>query len=227
MHALTAGRAVADPLTATYKLDQSNVLADGVVYGTVKIDALPSLGEIKLTYTANTAPYSSVGPNFGFHTVGFNTDLALTSSQITGPTGWKPTAGANLSMFGEFSWKMETSKNPSPSVTLLITGLGANATLAHFTLPSSGGEPQFFAGHIIDFSLKGSDTTSQWVAGSSDPSNQPPPPPPGGQGGPPQTPEPGTAVLALIGLCGLGLLRLSRRRAGDPPSLPQAGHTRG
>src|SRR5215471_6249680 len=80
-------RAAADFIT--FNLDQSNTLANGIVYGTVKLEAFKNLGEIKLTYTADPAPYSSIGKNFGFHTVGFNTDLSLKSSQFTLPTGWK------------------------------------------------------------------------------------------------------------------------------------------
>lgn len=199
--------AAADSMT--FNLDQSNTLPDGFVYGTVKVEAFKGLGEIKLTYTADPGPYSDIGKNFGFHTVGFNTDLSLKSSQFTLPTGWDADPNANLSAFGVFSWKVKTSKNEAPSVVVLIDGLGNNATLDHFTLPSVGGESAFFAGHIIDFSLKRCDTTSHWVAGSSESS----PPPPGGTGGtPPQAPEPSTIAMGTIGLLGFALLRLTRRR---------------
>ena len=97
----------------------------------------------------------------------------------------------------------------SPTVSVLISGLGTNATLAHFALPSMGGESEFFAGHIIDFTAPKSEVTSQWVGGSSDPLV---PPPPGGQGGVPQAPEPSALVMAAIGLCGFAFLGYSRRR---------------
>jgi MYXO-CTERM domain-containing protein len=113
-------------------------------------------------------------------------------------------------MFGVFSWKVMTNDDPSPTVSVLISGLGNNATLGHFTLPSSGGESSFFAGHIIDFRVKGSDATSHWVAGSTDPSL---PPPPGGLGGPPPAPEPSTLAMGAIALGGLVSLRLVRRRS--------------
>jgi hypothetical protein len=201
---ITVHPAAADSIL--FNLDQSNTLADGVVYGTVKLEAFKNIGEIKLTWTADSGPYSSVGKNFGFHTVGFNTDLSLKSSQFTLPTGWKADPNANLSAFGVFSWKVTTSNNEAPSVVVRIDGLGNNATLDHFTLPSHGGESVFFTGHIIDFSLKGSDTTSHWVGGSSDP------PPPRGQGSPPQAPEPSTIALGVTGLFGLALLHRMRRK---------------
>jgi hypothetical protein len=196
-------RAAADFIT--FNLDQSNTLANGVVYGTVKLEAFKNLGEIKLTYTADPAPCSSIGKNFGFHTVGFNTDLSLKSSQFTLPTGWKLDANANLGEFGVFSWKVTTSNHEAPSVSVLIDGLGNNATLNHFTLPSKGGRSVFFAGHIIDFSLKGSGTTSHWVGGSTDP-------PSSGGPGNPHAPEPSTLAMSAIALVGFGLVRLRRRR---------------
>src|SRR5262245_10025593 len=147
----------------TYNLDQSNTLPDGLVYGTVTVEALQNLGEVKITYTANPALYSATRQNFGFNTIGFNTDLSLQSSQFTLPSGWKLYSNGNLNMFGVFSWKLTTTKQEAPVVTLLIDGLGNNATLDHFTLDSKGGEPVYFAGHIINFSLNGCNTTtSQW-----------------------------------------------------------------
>src|SRR5438552_12749956 len=100
--------AAADSMT--FKLDQSNKLPDGVVYGTVKVEAFKGLGEIKITYTAEPGPYSSLGKDFGFRTIGFNTDLSLKSSQFTLPTGWKAHPHAHLNTFGVFSWKVSTSK---------------------------------------------------------------------------------------------------------------------
>jgi hypothetical protein len=88
---------------------------------------------------------------------------------------------------------------------LLIDGLGNNATLDHFTLDSKGGEPVYFAGHVIDFSLTGCNTpTSQWVGGGM--SDAPP------CGPCAHAPEPSTLALAMIGLVGLTLVGLARRR---------------
>jgi hypothetical protein len=196
----------------TYNLDQSNALPSGTVYGSVTVESFKNLGEVKLTYSADPTPYTSVGKNFGFHTIGFNTDLTLNPSQFTLPTGWSASANANLSTFGVFSWKVTTNNHEAPVVSVLIDGLGNNATLDHFTLLSTGGKSVFFAGHIIDFSRKGSDVSSHWVGGSSDPL----PPPPGGEGGPggpfAPSPEPSTIAMGMIAMAGLTLRRLTRRR---------------
>jgi hypothetical protein len=194
----------------TYNLDQSNTLADGVVYGTVKVEASAALGEVKITYTADPSVYASTGKNFGLHTVGFNTDLSLNAAQIAAPSGWKLTSNSTLSTFGKFSWKASTSNSEAPTVVLDITGLGSNATLAHFTLPSSGGESQLFAAHVIDFVVRGSDTTSHWIGGSSDPPVDPPPP--GGQGGPPQAPEPSSLSLSGLAIAAIATRVAVRRR---------------
>ena len=138
--------------------------------------------------------------------MGFNTDLALKTSQISAPSGWKLTSNANLSMFGKFSWKAQTSNSEAQTIVVDITGLGANATLAHFTLPSVGGELTFFAAHVIDFRVKGSDVSSHWIAGSTDP------PPPTGQGGPPQTPEPSSLALSGLGIFAIVMARAVRRK---------------
>src|SRR5687768_16263 len=81
-----AAPAQAGYLTQTVKLNLSNDLADGVTYGTVKVEAYDgvgaasgglSAGQVRLTYTADPAPYDALTGNFGFHTVGFNTKLSL------------------------------------------------------------------------------------------------------------------------------------------------------
>ena len=195
----------------TFNLDQSNELKDGVVYGTVTVETSTAKGgEVKITYFADPKPYTSTGPNFGFHTVGFNTDLTLKTSQISEPSGWKLTSNANLSMFGKFSWKAATSNSPEQTVVVDITGLGTNATLSHFLLPSVGGESVFFAAHVIDFKLKGSDVSSHWVGDSSTPVGGPPPPT--GQGGPPTTPEPSALALSGVGIGALAVTGVLRRR---------------
>jgi hypothetical protein len=196
----------------TFTLDQSNALPNGVSYGTVKVQGSTALGEVTLTYTADPSPYSGTGKNFGFHSIGFNTDLSLTAAQITTPAGWSLSPGANLSQFGRFTWTASTSNQPSPTVVIDITGLGSTVSLADFTVGSTKGTSVFFAGHIIDFSVSGSDVSSQWVGGST-PSNDPPPPPPGGQGGPPpsSSPEPSALLLGGIGLAGMALVSVRKR----------------
>jgi hypothetical protein len=196
-----------------YNLDQSNTLGNGV-YGTVKVDADTSLGQIKLTFAAATAPYNAVGPNFGFNMIGFNTDLDLKAEQFTLPAGWKLTASSNLGSFGKFTWKGSASNQTAPSVIVQIDGLAGGATTPHFALPSAGGDSVFFAGHVMDFTLNGSDVTSHWVGGSLPPpdDSDPPPPPSGGGETPSPTPEPSGLVLGLGALTGLVLARVGYRR---------------
>src|SRR3954471_18009029 len=89
-------------LTETVTLDVSNELGSGAAYGTVKVEAYDGVGatggglkagEVRLTFAADPTAYDSVGPKFGLHTVGFNTDLSLAAAQIVTPAGWKLTKG--------------------------------------------------------------------------------------------------------------------------------------
>src|ERR1043165_3638105 len=79
----TATFARADYIAQTVVLDQSNTFKGSVPYGSVLVEAYDGVGtgggglqagQGRLTYTANTAPYTSLGPNFGIKNVGFNTD---------------------------------------------------------------------------------------------------------------------------------------------------------
>src|SRR6266404_9230967 len=100
--------ALADYVSQSVSLDQSNALKDGVSYGSVLIEAYDGVGigggglnkgEVRLTYAASIVPdYNSVSKTFGIQGVGFNTDLSLASGQITGPLGW--TLGNKKSLSG-------------------------------------------------------------------------------------------------------------------------------
>jgi hypothetical protein len=204
------GPAGAEFVTHTYVLNEANQLPDGKDYGNVKVEAMPDIGEVKLTFNASASPYTSTGKHFGFNAVAFGTDLKLKPSQISVPANWDLHHGVHVSPFGKLTWEVSNGDHPAKSVVVIISGLGSNATLGHFTLDSSGKDPVYFAGHVVDFAVKGSDVKHQWVGGgSSDGSGTPPPP--GGSGDPPQTPEPSALALAGLGLFGLGLAGLRRR----------------
>jgi hypothetical protein len=201
----------ADYVAQTVILDQSNKLADGVNYGSVKIEAYDgkgaaggglAAGQVRITYTPNIVPaYGTVSSDFGFSAVNFNTDLALTNKQITIPKGWAVSSPAASGGFGTFNWGAQdigkNNKKQNP-MTILISGLGTDATLSHFLLPSVGGKNQgtaTFAGQVQSINTGRSDTSethSHWIAGSAV-----------------LTPEPGT--LAMCGAAAVSLL-LTRRR---------------
>jgi hypothetical protein len=237
----------ADYVSQPVSIDQSNTMKDGVVYGSVLVEAYNGVGaaggglnagEVRLTYSASAIPdYGTISKTFGIGEVGFNTDLALSSGQITGPAGWKLDSAKTISGFGKFSWGLqgnaEGGSRPNP-VTVLITGLGADATLEHFLLGSVGAGKNppsegsvFFAMHVAGFETPGaSPVGSHFVGGSGvneppppggsgedppgDPGNDPPPPGGGGEVRP--TPEPSALLLAGISAGCVGFYRWSVRR---------------
>lgn len=206
--------------------------------GSVKVEAYNGVGtaggslnagEVRLTYSRGLGYPDVIEPGIdsyvrGFQGIGFNTDLSLTADQIVGPTGWSASPGALLGTHGEFEWAVATSTNYRDDVSILITGLGADALLSHFLLPSTGstGGPAYFAGQWLDVALgpNGYDR-SEIVASpgtTSGPAPGPGPEPVPGPGpepvpGPNETPEPGSLALAGLGLIGLAAARLRRRRA--------------
>src|SRR5262245_14671495 len=86
-----ASQARADYVSYTMALDQSNVMPDGVKYGSVVVEAYDgvgapggglSAGSVRLTFTADVLPVYGKLSNFGIDKVGFNTDLDLSKGQI-------------------------------------------------------------------------------------------------------------------------------------------------
>lgn len=218
----------ADYVSQSVTLDQSNTLKDGVAYGSVLVEAYDGVGaaggglnagEVRLTYSANiVADYASTSKTFGIDHIGFNTDLKLTAGQITSSAGWKINDNKNLSAFGKFSWAADGNAKggdrPNPT-SLLIKGLGANATVNHFTIATSGSEADvYFAMHVAGFkSVCDPGVSSHWVGGSSLITEIPPPPEGSGEGPPPSaTPEPATILLGIFGFGGLWLGRAWRRK---------------
>jgi len=217
MHgALSAARA--DYISQSVTLDQSNTLKDGLAYGSVLIEAYDGVGsgggglkagEVRLTYAANPgADYASLSKTFGIDHVGFNTDLAILADQINPPSGWKISNRKSLASFGKFTWNADGSAKggtrPNP-VTLVIGGLGKDATVGHFLIGSDGpekGPPTedsvYFAMHVAGFTANANPNIgSHWVGGSGVDLDLPPPPEGAGELQP--TPEPTGFLLAAFG----------------------------
>jgi hypothetical protein len=166
-----------------------------------------SAGEVSLQFREFSGLYGP-GSTPLINSIVFNTDLALSASQITAPAGWTVTGPVGTT-FGIFSWSAYTDQpgNGLVSPSLLITGLGTDATLAHFQMLSTGSfpfPPAYFGAHIIGIvpSAQTSFQDNQWATA-----------------GAPVAPEPATLVLAGLGLAALAgrrVLRGNRTRATMP-----------
>jgi hypothetical protein len=203
-----------------FVMDQSNVFADGITYGHVKVEANDTAGPlnglaggaVRLTVTIDTpAVYGPIGKKFGMDKFAFNTDLHLLAGQISGPSGWSLKFDKNMDGFGEFSVRLAGGgKNRLTTGIFTISGLGTNATLAHFEIGSGGSKkkpPQgsvYFAAHVADFGEKcDEDEGSNFIGGGIDPGNQ--------------SPEPTTLSLGLLGVAGLGVAQYLRRKQSLRP----------
>lgn len=203
----------------SYDLDQTNSspFTDGTTFGTVTI----GIDGNTVYFTVDVSDLLGLtgvtaGSNFGLQTFGFNTNLALTPGMFTLPSDWDVAEkkGAldpkNQDGFGKFDVVSsgDGSSRQSPlEFTIDVTGLGA-VSFANFELFSEGDAKdqgnQYFAGHVAGFEVKGSGTTSMYIAGSSL-----------AQESPPEeqiAPEPCSAILLGLGGIGLaGFVRFSRR----------------
>jgi hypothetical protein len=175
-------------------------------------------GEVPLTFWADgglAAPMP--GQTLGLQSVAFNTDLSLSAAQIQLPAGWHSSANPAIITaapgpvytFGTFTWGAGTASNIENGISVLITGLGANANPSHFLLGSSATQtppPPFesavFAANEVSQSF-GVEVSSDWLATNAN----------GINGGPPVAPEPCALVLASLGVAGLlGRQAIPRRR---------------
>jgi uncharacterized protein (TIGR03382 family) len=199
---LAAAPAHADYMTQTMALN-----ADGPpgVTGTVQIEAYDgngaaggglSAGQVRLTFNTPAVTPPSGGSAFaGLQSVAFNTDLNLSPGQITTlATGWTFANNASIGSLGAFNWVSGTAGSLQDSVSVLISGLGANATPGHFMLPYQGNSipapptPFLFGGQWVElsFDASGPHLASETLSTSTN-----------------STPEPSSLALAGLGLAAL------------------------
>ena len=146
---LVAAPAPAGYLTSSYAFTQSNVLADGVNYGTVTIEAYDGIGaaggglaagQVRLTVNVTAAPYATVGPNFGVQSFGFGFQkLRIASGDIdSAPTGWRfdvtPPDAGGFGPFGKFDAAADGAGNDRRApLVIVISNQGADATTSNVT----------------------------------------------------------------------------------------------
>jgi hypothetical protein len=229
----------ADYLSAQVPLDPAGT-PSGSSWGTVQVEGYDgvgpaggglSAGQVRITFEPNFGPQPASGvaglinyTNQGFQALAFNTDLSLSASQISLPVSWHAfpsvwlgeQVNGTYTSYGKYSWALGTTTNFQNS-PILISGLGANATPAHFLFPSDGSGPPGgpnavalsadFAGlwTSINFSNDfGASSSSQWFVSNASAAV-------GGEP-PTSTPEPSALALAGFGLAALLGRRVLRRR---------------
>jgi hypothetical protein len=165
-------RAAAEFMTKSFLLDQTNndsTLKDGTAYGTVTVTADPATGKVTVAFTVTPSKVPGPLGNFGLQEAALNTDLNLTAlhAAVSADHGWgasytvdkKGEPSSQLGGFGSFSIDAAgKGSNRQTTETITITGLGADATLGHFTIGSldkNGRTPAqgsvFFAAHEAGF----------------------------------------------------------------------------
>lgn len=220
----SAAPALAGYQSASFVFNMSNEIGAGN-YGTVFAEAYTGAvgttdhglnpGQVRFTVTA---PFLSIygspadAGNYGMDKFSFNTNLSILASQVvtktTGGTnlGWSVQFSKNISEFGVFSILDKGAGNSRGNpIIVTISGLGSNATLDHFVLPSTGNNGgTFFAAHVGGFAgnANNEEFGSHYIAVTEIT----------------HAPEPSGIALALAGLTGLGMLKVRRGRRGSQVS---------
>lgn len=224
----------ADYVARTYLFDQSNRLPDGLVYGSMTIEAYDgtgasggglAAGQVRLTFQVDPIPVNGPSHDVGIRAVGFNSDLSLTDAQVSVPDGWGLRHNRHMGGFGVFGWQAFTKPaDRQPLVTVLIDGLGSDANVDHFRIESrrtKGGLPPqgpvYFAARVGAL-LPDGDVERYFAhtigTGVPPPIDGWPPEGSGGDGtGTSPSPEPSTLLLAALGCGGAALYRRLRTRS--------------
>jgi len=212
--------------SASYVFDTSSTLGSGN-FGTVLVESYTGLagtfdhgvaaGQVRFTVTAPfLAAYGdpTVAPFYGVDGFAFNTDLSIQTSQIevtrNGGTvlPWEVHFSKEVETFGVFSVinKGLGSQSRGNPITITVSDLGDDATIDRFKFPSA--DPNggiFFVAHVAGFRGIPNTATDNGkhfitVTQLND------------------APEPASLALALIGLTGLGMVRLRRKGQAVVPA---------
>jgi hypothetical protein len=144
-------------------IDESNVLPNGNLYGTVTVTLLPSYcpgsyDGVQITVDANQLILTPL-TNFGIQKFGFNYNGNPADLTVTAPTGWSINTGGTMDGFGVF---MEEPTNGGQErqdpLTVQVCNCCNDLIEGAVIIKNSKGNT--FSAHIADFSYPGFPGTS-------------------------------------------------------------------
>ena len=206
---LTGGLLAATPTpaaSASFSLDQSNRLEDGIDYLKVTIDDNGAAGAINFRIEILGALTGSAGARPGIEKFGFN-GIELGKRNIVGlPEDWKLKHDKTLDGFGKFeNVLIGDTSDPRRVLTFSIVGLGDD-DLSSYSAVHDGGDGVFFAAYVRGLSRHDESKTCKKCPASAYFG--------GGAGGITPVPVPPAAWLLGSGLLGFaGVLRRGRKSA--------------
>ena len=150
-------------VTGPIPLDESNVLPDGSLYGTVTVTLLPNYcpgpyDGVQIKVDANQSLLTPLS-NFGIQKFGFNYSGNPANLTVTGPTGWSIKTGGNISEFGVFM-EESTGGGQTRQDPLTIKVCNCCNDLMEGDVIFKNSQGYTFAAHIADFTYPGFPGTS-------------------------------------------------------------------
>ena len=144
-------------------IDESNVLPDGSIYGTVTVTLLPAYcpgtyDGVQIVVDANQALLSPL-PNFGIQKFGFNYNGDPANLTVTAPFGWSINTGGNMDGFGVFM-EEPTDGGQERQDPLLIEVCNCCNNLMEGDVVVKNSLGYTFSAHIADFTYPGFPGTS-------------------------------------------------------------------